>query len=114
MYRAALDYLLFEHGYKTGMLGARIKALLNDVAEGKAPKWAMELNPAYLGVIKDLGNGAIHTNDGDVTKQDALDGETINHLHALIAELLDVVYEEPARRAQRLQKLQSVASTFKK
>jgi hypothetical protein len=114
MYRAALDHLMFEQGYRGGMLGKRIETLISDVNAGKAPKWAMELNHAYLDVISKLGNGAIHTNDGDVSKQDALDEELLGHLHAVFAELLDVIYEEPARRAARLQKLQSVASNLNK
>jgi hypothetical protein len=114
MYRAALDHLMFAHGYTSGMLGKRIEALIADVNNGKAAKWAMELDHAYLDVISKLGSGAIHTNDGDVSKQEGLDVELLGHLHAVFAELLDLVYEEPARRAQRLQKLQSVASTLTK
>ena len=70
MYRAALEQLLFEQGYRDGMLKAKIDAL---VADTDPPKWVRDLDPEYLTVIKDLGNAAIHPNDGDITKQRALD-----------------------------------------
>src|ERR1700733_8369393 len=68
MYRAALDHLMFNQNYRGGMLGVRLGKLLADVDAGNAPKWARDIDHAYLDVVKRLGDGAIHTNDGDVTK----------------------------------------------
>jgi hypothetical protein len=113
MYRAALEQLLFEQGYTGGMLGGKIKALENDIAANKAKKWALDLHPDFLTVIKDLGNGSIHPNGGDIRKQDALDAELLVHLRATMEELLDLVYEEPGRRAERLAKLKGAAAAVK-
>jgi hypothetical protein len=114
MYRAAVEQLLHEQGFRTGMLSAKIAALeaaINNSSSG--PHWAHKLDPAFLKVIKDLGNGSIHTNGGDVSKQDALDAEILRHVRATMQELLDLVYEEPTRRAARLAALQGAAAVVK-
>jgi hypothetical protein len=61
--------LLFEQGYTEGMLNKKIEALMTDT---KPPEWRGRIDSAYLSVIKDLGNAAIHPNDGDIEKQKAL------------------------------------------
>jgi hypothetical protein len=54
MYRAALDQILFEQGFTEGTLGPKIGAL-----EKANPRWLANLDPAYLTVIKQIGDGAI-------------------------------------------------------
>jgi hypothetical protein len=52
MYRAALEVLLYEQGYQSGMLAAKIKKLEEDISTGNGPKWAQELETEYLtGVV---------------------------------------------------------------
>lgn len=108
MYRAALEQLLHEQGFTTAMRSTKISALeaaVND-STSTVPPWSHRLEPAFLKVIKDLGNGATHTNGGDVSKQDALDAALLQHVRITMQELLDPVYEEPKGRAQRLATLQ--------
>lgn len=113
MYRAALEQLLHEQGFATGMLGGKITALEAKVAAGTAPKWAAELDTEFLRVIKDLGNGAIHTNGGDVMQQAALDDALIVEVRATFEVLLDLVNEVPAKKAASLAKLKAAASVVK-
>lgn len=113
MYRAALEHLLYEQGYTSGMLHAKIEALVEEIEDGNAPKWARDLDPTYLDTIKQIGNGAIHTNGGDVTKQAALDRGVLDALRVTMSELLEVVYERPAKEAERRAKLKAAADHMK-
>lgn len=65
MYRPALEHLLYEQGYKKGMLGTKLTDLEKDIAAGTAPKWAAELDTEFLALLKELGNASIHPNDGE-------------------------------------------------
>ena len=111
MYRAALEHPLHEQGYTDGMLGKRIDQLMNDP---DAPPWRDRLDAAYLGVINKLGNAAIHANDGDVGQQAAFEAELLLEVRELFIELLDEVYEQPARKARRIERLQQVAGSFER
>jgi hypothetical protein len=113
MYRSALEWVLYEQGYKVRMLGQQITALEKTVADGTAPQWAREIAPNFLEAIKDIGNGAMHTNEGDITKQSELDKELIETIDIVFSELLDKIYEQPTRSAANLAKLQAVASKLK-
>jgi hypothetical protein len=110
MYRAALDHLLHEQGYTNGMLGQKIRELAED---GNPPKWYADLDDEYLRVIKDLGNAAIHPNDGDVGQQRAFDAALLLAVRELFVELLDDIYEAPKRKANRLASLREAARGFK-
>ncbi|HEY2513647.1 MAG TPA: hypothetical protein VGI39_22415 [Polyangiaceae bacterium] len=114
MYRAALEQLLFEQGFKTGMLGPQIGALEAAITNGTAPAWAKELDTEYLALIKDLGNGAIHKNGGDISKQAALDGELVSALESLFAGLLFHVYELPHKKSGHLGTLRMTVAALKK
>lgn len=107
MYRVALDHLLYDHGYRDGMLGARINRLSEDVDAGTAPDWAKALDPAYFEVIKKLGNASLHTNDGTVSAQRHLDAELVLEVDELFLEVLDLVYERPAASRARLERLRA-------
>lgn len=110
MYRAALEHLLFEQGYKQGTCGRKLQQLEAAVEKRQAPKWALDINPQFLQALKKLGDGAIHPNDGDVTKQAALDKEALAAIQATFAMLLDVVYERPHEEQERLRVLQEAQS----
>jgi hypothetical protein len=79
MFRGALDHLLFEQGFNKGMCGQKL-ALDAAVKANAAPKWAYELDSEFLQVMKQLGDGAIHPNDGDVASQVKLDSELLAKL----------------------------------
>lgn len=107
MYRAALEQLLYQQGFTTGMLNKKIQDLEAAIGTGNASRWALDLDPEFLKVIKDLGNAAIHPNAGDITKQEALDRDLVLQVEQTFAHILDEVYEEPARKAGRLAALQA-------
>jgi hypothetical protein len=111
MYRGALEHLLFEQGYKTGMLGQKLDALRNDIQNGKAPRWALDLDSEHLSVLNRLGNGAIHPNDGDIAKQAVFDGGLVAQVKETFLELLEAAYELTARRSARLESLKTAAAT---
>ena len=114
MYRAALEQLLFEQGYQKGMLREMIAALEKELLSNSAPKWATELNTEYLTVIKDLGNGSIHPNGGDVTLQEAFDADLIAKIEATFQALLYLVYELPGKKDEHLSALKKAALSVKK
>lgn len=112
MFRAALEQLLYHNGFKDGMLNKKIKDLEYRIADGTAPDWAIKLDVGFLNIIKELGNSAIHPNLGDITIQDRLDSNLVAALQVTFSEILDLVYEEPIRRAER-KNLLSVATSKK-
>lgn len=109
MYRAALEQLLYEQGYQSGMLKAKIDALVN---ESNPPRWLADLDPDFLTVIKDLGNASIHPNGGDVAKQQVFDAHLVTQVRELFIELLDDIYEQPRRKNARLTALRAAAQAF--
>lgn len=114
MYRGALEQLLFEQGYKTGMLGKKLQTLEREIAAGTAPKWARDLETEFLTVLKDLGNSAIHPNNGDTTQQALLDGELLARVKQVFLHLLDLVYEAPLRKKASLDALKKTALSIKR
>ena len=73
----------------------------------------MKLDPAFLLVLKELGDGAIHPNDGDVDQQAKLDNALLSKMKATFQMVLDLVCEEPRRTAQRLADLKGAAQDLK-
>ena len=114
MYRGALEHLLFEQGFKSGPLGEKIKQLEKRCADKNAPKWALDLETEFLREIKNLGNGAIHPNDGDVSRQAALDNECLDQVAEVFMYLLFLAYEVPHESQSRLGRLGSKAKALKK
>jgi hypothetical protein len=114
MYRAALEQLFEHEGYRTGMLGSRIKKLEEDLAAGKAPRWAGDIDREFLALIKELGDGAIHPNSGDISKQNALDADLVRKVAAAISMLLEEVFERPARTQAMKARIQEAAAVVKK
>jgi hypothetical protein len=114
MFRGALEQLLFEQGYTTVMLGQKIAKLQEEIQKGTAPKWAMELQTDFLNVLKELGDGSIHPNDGDVTRQAALDNELLARVNETFQMLLFLVYEAPHKKQDMLTALQTKARMLKK
>jgi hypothetical protein len=112
MGRAALEQLLFEQKFD-GMLGAQIKELLRRKEAGTAPSWAQSMDLAYVDALKEIGNGAIHSNGGNVDLQATIDEGLLNDIEAVIEFLLEEVYERPARDRERKHRLTTSAKMFK-
>jgi hypothetical protein len=113
MFRAALEHILFGEGYEMRMLGPKIDALKKATDDGTAPKWARDLDPTYLSVIKELGDASIHPNDGDIQKQEAFDSALISMLKETFEELLMLVYEREHASRERLKALRVKVEVFK-
>jgi hypothetical protein len=109
MYRAALEQLLFHEGFRSGMLAAKIGAVLS---ASPPPPWLRDLHPEFLEVLKDLGNAAIHPNDGDVERQRAFDAALLRQVRELFVELLNEVYELPHQRTARLEAMKAAREHF--
>jgi hypothetical protein len=107
MYRAALEHILYEQGYTTRMLGPKLQELDAAIKNGTAPKWATELDPTYLKVLKQLGDASIHPGDGDVSRQSALNEKLLRNVKITFVELLRLAYEQPHEREERLKVLQA-------
>lgn len=114
MYRGALEHLLFDQGYTKGMLNTKIQQLEADIHGGTAKSWAAQLETEYLAVMKDLGNGSIHPNDGDISKQKILDNELLSRVQVMMTGLLYSVYEAPVHRNANLTALKNAASALKR
>lgn len=105
MYRAAMEFLLFDQRYINGMLGKKIEKLEKDISDGTAPKWAIEIDMDYIKIIKEIGNSSIHPNDGDIEKQKEIDERLLNIVDIIFSELLDKIYEQPIRSKNNLEVL---------
>lgn len=114
MFRGALEHILFEQGYKNGMLGRKISALNEDIKAGTAPKWALDLDTEFLEILKNLGNGSIHPNDGDIKKQAALDNDLLYKVRETFLMLLFLIYEIPSKKEELLSGLREKAEILKK
>jgi hypothetical protein len=114
IFRAALESLLHEQGYTARMLGPKLAELEAAIAAKTAPQWALELDTAFLKVIKDLGNASIHTSDGDIAKQAALDADLVSRVNQTFQMLLYLVYEIPHKKADMLDALKAKAQALKK
>jgi hypothetical protein len=108
MYRSALEQILLEQGYTPRMLGPKIKKLEKDP---NPPKWYRDLDPEFLDVIRKLGNLATHAGEGDAREQEGFDRGLIGEVRALFVELLDDIYEHPARSATRLRKMKQATGS---
>ena len=114
MYRGALEHLLFDQGYKTGMLDKKLKKLEADIAAGSPPAWGRDLDTDFLTVLKELGNSAIHPNNGDTSQQSLLDSALLARVKQVFLHLLDLVYEAPLRKKATLDALKKTAVSIKR
>ncbi len=114
MYRAALEHLLFEQGFKKRNLAPKISELETAItkADNSTPKWAKDMDTRFLTLIKDLGNAAIHPNHGNVEKQATLHSGLLTSFQATFIELLDVVYEAEERQNKRRAAMQDAKAKF--
>jgi hypothetical protein len=56
-----------------------------------------------------VGNGSIHPNDGDISKQSVLDSDLVAQVEVTFHELLDAMYEAPQRAIARMAALKAAA-----
>jgi hypothetical protein len=113
MYRGALEQLLLEQGYNAATLNKNIEAIEQQHANDTGARWVRDLDPSVLRAIKDLGNAAVHANDGNIDRQKILDQNVLLQMRATFLELLDSVCEEPHRRAARRAALVAAQQTIR-
>lgn len=114
MYRGALEHLLFEQGFEKGLCGNKIAALESKIADNSAPQWAGDLDVEVLKALKDLANGALHPNNGDIEKQKALDANLILQVEAVFGVLLFLVYDAPKKKQEGLAAFSKARAVLKK
>ncbi len=102
MYRAALECLLFDQGFKNGMLSNKIKEF-----EDKRPEWSRGLDNEFMGIIKDLGNDSIHPNKGNIDVQKKFDEESLSDVELTLIQLIERAYVQPAKEMERLNRIRS-------
>ena len=110
MFRSAVEWILEDQEYTEPMLGPKLRDLEKSISDKKAPLWVSQLHPDALKVLKDLGNTATHTNGGDLSKQDAIDADLYRAAEGSLLEILDIVYERPARSASHVAMMQRAIS----
>ena len=96
MYRAALERFLKDRGFSAGTLAARINAAIAD-----DPPWVRQLDEELMHGLRSLGNQAVHPGEGGLSEQLALDRQLAQDAELLFIDVLDEVYEVPARRDER-------------
>ncbi|WP_114298198.1 DUF4145 domain-containing protein [Anaerobacterium chartisolvens] len=114
MYRAALEQILYNQGYINGMLNSKIKDLEKDINDGTGKEWTKSLDKDLFSYIKDLGNGSIHPNGGDISKQSTFDDDLVVSIDLLFREFLDEIYEKPIRKASIKSVLSNAANKVNK
>lgn len=110
MYRSAVEHILWQNGYDSSsgkLLGERIGKLKRDMENDLIPRWAKRIEIDYLDIIAKLGNAAVHTNGGDISKQEALDISLVIEVQCAISHIIEEVYEYPAKNAKRKDRLSS-------
>lgn len=113
MYRAALDAVLFDQGFKKGMVGEKIGVLEKQIQNKSAPHWAGNINLDFLRVIKDLANSSLHISKDDLTEEKKISAVDISLVEKAFAKLLYEVYERQAEENAELAALQQLEALKK-
>jgi len=101
MYRAALEQFLQQQGFTQGRLVQRIEAALD-----ANPPWVSHLDEDLMHALRRLGNDAVHGGD-DASIRATHDRQLVHDTELLLVDVLDEVYEIPARREARRQRMLS-------
>lgn len=103
MYRVALEQLLYEEGYKDGMLNSKIESLEADRDSGKGKPWAVDLDTEMLHILRKLGNQVAHPKDASALEY--FDSETIAGIQETFQFLLADIYERPKEQENLMSSL---------
>ncbi len=110
MFRTALDAVLYEAGYKDGMVGQKINKLESDIRETKAPKWATDLNIEFMKILKNLGNSSLHISKDDISAEKSITDSDIKQCELALSRLLYFVYEKDASEQDHLTALRNFSA----
>lgn len=113
MYRAALEHLMLHLGFPENRLADKIKELERQRQQPAAPKWMRDLEPEDLTILARLGNGAIHTNGGDISKQDAIDHDMVVAVMLTFARILEDAIERDLADKDRREKLRTATTLLR-
>ncbi|MGL5749837.1 MAG: DUF4145 domain-containing protein [Paraclostridium sp.] len=115
MYRTALENLLYDNGYTKGMLSDKIKEFEKAKQDGNAPLWADYIKGSILDKVRDLGNYAVHTNKGDIEKQEYLQDEgLLICIDDVFKYILQKIYEESKEQEELFEKLKRTTQKLRK
>jgi hypothetical protein len=114
MYRSALEHLLHEQGYREKTLAKSIEKLGEDLTNRTGPAWVHKVPLQILNALRELGNGAVHTNEGDISKQATFDAAFLELLSVVLTGLIEEVYERPQRDRETLAQLEASTKVFEK
>ena len=103
MYRVALEQLLYEEGYKDGMLNSKIEAMEADRNAGTAKPWAADLDMDMLHILRKLGNQIAHPKDAAALT--TFDSDTIIGVQEVFQFLLADIYERPKEQEKLMRYL---------
>jgi len=109
MFRTALDAVMFDAGYREGMLGQKIAKLERDITDSKAPKWATEINIEFMKILKNLGNSSLHISKEDITAEKSISDVDIKQAELALSRLLHFVYEKDAEEREHLESLRALS-----
>lgn len=112
MARAALEHLLLDQGF-VGMLGQQIKRLTTEIATASFSKaWMKQVDAEMLALLKEIGNGSIHANGGDIKLQEQIDDRLLNDVELVVEGLLQLVYERPEEDRALKERMKLAAEPF--
>ena len=107
MYRAALEHLLLEQRFDDHYLSGKLKGLRRQKQAGEGPPWVREVDDVAIDLLKQVADGALHTNDGDISRQDGIDAELLASVELVFAALMEEVYETRAAQNAARDSLQA-------
>jgi hypothetical protein len=114
MYRVVIDQVMLQQGFKKGMLGAKLDALQKALSDGTAPTPCKGLSPKLLTALKDISDATLHASEEEFAAVKAMDEEVIRNIEAVVAGLLDTVYEEPKRKTDLADSIDAAAAGISK
>ena len=109
MYRAALECILFDQGFKNGNLFNKIKEF-----EKNRPDWSNELDNEFMDIIRELGNDSVHPNEGDIDIQKKFDEDSLGDVELTLIQLIEKAYVQPAMQKERLNHLRAKVTSVRK
>lgn len=113
MYRSSLENLLYEQGFESGQLFDKIKKLQKQIDDGDAPKWTLLFDANMMNIIRELGNYAVHPNNGDISKQREMDNNLLVKVEFMLKRLMEYVYVIPAKEKEAMEDMNRTLKSLK-
>ena len=117
MYRAALEHLLVSQGFTPDKQHSMLGGILRKVEEAQADPsedraWVRNLDTGLMRAFKEIADGAVHSNGGDIALQAEIDADLLRLMSGVFSSLLVEVIEKPRRDDESKRRIQEAAATF--